>query len=572
MSLEPQVLPDEIIASILYHANRLPSRIQTLKSCSLVSRAFANPAQSLIFSTINFDISRTSRFLVFQSLCATLLRNRTLGLYVKELQVRSDSPDVYELHIPAFNAFRTLHNLRKFTFICGLGTGSSANKHAVTNRLGFGSEGSAMEGHSGPREAEEDDDDSLIGWPQFAKTNQANLSIVFNRPSLRALELGGLRNLPLTFLLSFLRLEHLILNSNLTADLSQASGSDTQLMVLSNIKLRRLTLREVGAGLINAIASMLAYKPDGLKKLDLAHVRLVGVEDFANAAWNLVRIGGRALEEFGWEGVVTRPNAFKPIDLTPHRSTIKRLTVSVTYRVWFAEPQVLADLQSLLRQLAGPDSALEVLTIRASFAGSSSSSSSFSSSDRPTGRNRSGSFFDITSDPEYLEEWAELDKILSHKKSFRKLDRIELEYVPSSTTPSKSSTQPTRTSTNSSILASTRNSTSTNSSSGSSSFLLAPAPTRAPAELELTYWWQDTAWLLSSQLAHTRAKGVIVTFGESRSTRREWVVFDGRSPPVSPSINGVVGAEGGDDGSGEVLVGRNGALEDGNSGWLPMRI
>lgn len=226
---------------------------------------------------------------------------------MRELQVRSDSPDVYELHIPAFNAFRTLHNLRKFAFICGLGKDSSASKHAVPSRSGFGSEGeSGMDGHSGSREAEEDDEDSLVGWPQFAKTNQANLSIVFSLPSLRALELGGLRNLPQTFLLSFLRLEHLILNSNLTADLSQSSGSDTQLMVLSNIKLRRLTLREVGAGLINAIASMLAYKPDGLKKLDLAHVRLVGVEEFASAAWSLVRIGGRALEEFGWEGVVTR--------------------------------------------------------------------------------------------------------------------------------------------------------------------------------------------------------------------------------------------------------------------------
>lgn len=302
MSLESTDLPEEIISNILSHIDRIPSsRIKSLKSCSLVSRAFLHPAQSYIFSTITFDISRTSRFLVFQSLCATLLRNRTLGLYVKELQVRSDSPDVYELHIPAFNAFRTLHNLRRFTFICGSGKDASVSRN--TARPSFGGEGGSG---IDAGEVEDDDDDSLVGWPQFAKTNQANLSIVFNCPSLQVLELGGIRNLPLTFLLAFLRLDHLILDSNLTADLSQSSGSDTQLMVLSNIKLHRLTLREVGGGLINAIASMLAYKPEGLKKLDLAHVRLMGVEEFAGAAWNLVRIGGRALEEFAWEGVVTR--------------------------------------------------------------------------------------------------------------------------------------------------------------------------------------------------------------------------------------------------------------------------
>ena len=87
------------------------------------------------------------------------------------------------------------------------------------------------------------------------------------------------------------------------------------------------------------------------------------------------------------------------MDLTSHRSTVKHLTVSVTYRVWFAEPQVLADLQSLLGQLAGPDSALEVLTIRASFANSSSSSCSFSTSKKPNG---GSSFFNITSN--YLNE------------------------------------------------------------------------------------------------------------------------------------------------------------------------
>lgn len=65
---------------------------------------------------------------------------------------------------------------------------------------------------------------------------------------------------------------------------------------------------------------------------------------------------------------------------------------------------------------------------------------------------------------------------------------------------------------------------------------------------------------------------MIVTFGESRSTRREWVVFDGRSPPVSPNVNGVVSGEGTDEGGLDVLVGRAIAAGDGNGGWLPMRI
>ena len=71
-------------------------------------------------------------------------------------------------------------------------------------------------------------------------------------------------------------------------------------MVLSNIRLRRLTWREVGG-------------------LDLAHVMLVGVEEFASAAWSLVRIGGRALEEFAWEGVVTRRTSLQPLCQVLHQ-------------------------------------------------------------------------------------------------------------------------------------------------------------------------------------------------------------------------------------------------------------
>ena len=65
---------------------------------------------------------------------------------------------------------------------------------------------------------------------------------------------------------------------------------------------------------------------------------------------------------------------------------------------------------------------------------------------------------------------------------------------------------------------------------------------------------------------------MIVTFGESRSTRREWEVFDGRSPPVSTNVNGAVSEGGTEEESLDVLVARRVAGGEGNGGWLPMRI
>lgn len=272
-------IPEEVTSAIVAQVNRLPlSRISVLKSCCLLSHAFVRPAQARIFETINFDISRTSRFVVFQSLCRSLLKNRVLGHHVRDLQVRSDTPDLYELHIPAFNAFRTMQGLTKFTFICGRRTGSGMDAN----------------------------DDGLVGWEQFARTVQANLDFLFALPSLRTLEVGGIQNFPSSILLTFMRIHHLLIDAHFTVDAGLAAGSATSLKVLSSIKLKSLTLREVGKELISALTSMLAYNPTTLKRLDLAPVKVVGVDEFSSSVWGLIRLGGRALEEFEWESVSSR--------------------------------------------------------------------------------------------------------------------------------------------------------------------------------------------------------------------------------------------------------------------------
>ncbi|KAF6747672.1 hypothetical protein DFP72DRAFT_590332 [Ephemerocybe angulata] len=481
-------LPEEVIISISYHVNRLPfHRISTLKSCSLTSRAFLRPSQAHIFASINFDISRTSRFVVFQSLCRTLLKNRGLGLHVRELQLRSDTPDLYELHIPALNSFRTMLGLNKFTFICGRRSG---------------------DGTSDPEDAE-----MLIGWEQFARTVRGNLNFVFSLPTLRTLELGGIHNLPSTLLVSFMKMEHLLLDSHLSIDSSMNATSPTGLMVLSSIRLQSLTLREVDSGVVNALASMLAYKPNGLKRLDLAPVRLAGVEGFSGAVWNLLRLGGRGLQAFEWEGVSARPHAFKPIDLSTIRTSLRHLSVSITYSVWFAEPQVLIDLHALLRQLSSADVALEVVTIKTAFAGASSGDGSSNLTDFAG--------FDLTSDPEFLDEWSDLDKILSHKKAFKKLDRIELEYVRHT-----ASSKATATSSLAVPVRGNSKSFPPNKGFGTPPSLAEVAYTK---ELE---WWTDTACTFAERLAGTRARGVVIVFGESKTRRRSWAVFEPRSPEV----------------------------------------
>ncbi|KAJ3546262.1 hypothetical protein NMY22_g2125 [Coprinellus aureogranulatus] len=501
-------LPDEVASAIVAQVNRQStSRIGALKSCALVSHAFVRPAQAHIFETISFDISRTSRFVVFQSLCRSLLRNRSLGLHVRDLQVRSDTPDLYELHIPAFNAFRTMLGLSKFTFICGRRTGSGMDAS----------------------------EEGLVGWEHFARTVQSNLQFVFALPSLQSLELGGIQNFPSATLLGFMRLRHLLLDSHFTVDTGLVAGSATSLMILSSIRLKSLTLREVGKDLISSLASMLAYNPTTLKRLDLAPVKVVGVEDFASATWSLMRLGGRGIEEFEWEGVSARPHSFKPIDLGSIRNTLKRLTVSITYSANFAEPQVLTDLQALLRQISSPESALEVVTIKTSFAGGSSSSDGGSTSTDFSGG------FDPTHDPEFLDEWSDLDEILSHKKSFKRLDRLEIEYVPVSKSP-----KPIHGS--SSAITATRK---PDTRSFSTKSITAPPSLGEAAYSREQEWWTDTACAFAERLAGTRAKGVVIVFGESKTRRRSWAVFEPRSP-MSSGTEAPAGHEG--------------------YGWQPMRI
>jgi hypothetical protein len=166
------------------------------------------------------------------------------------------------------------------------------------------------------------------------------------------------------------------------------------------------------------------------------------------------------------------------------------------------------------------------VTIKASFAGGSSSSDGGSTSADFNGG------FDPTNDPEFLDEWSELDKILSHKKGFKKLDRLELEYVPIS-----KSSKPIR------------------SVSSVSTATVGPAPRafstksmNLPQSLgEMAYsreqaWWTDTACAFAERLAGTRAKGVVIVFGESKTRRRSWAVFEPRSP-LSPG-DGQTGNEG----------------------------
>lgn len=414
---------------------------------------------------------------------------------MRELQVRSDTPDLYELHIPSFNAFRTLHGLNKFTFICGA-------------RNSDGDESSM-------------DSDGPIGWEHYARTVQANLLFLFSLPSLRTLEIGGIQNLPSSLLVSFLRLEHLILDAHVSVDPSMYASSPTSLMVLSSIRLKSLTLRQVGVGLISALASMLAYKPNGLKRLDLAPVRLVDVEEVSGAVWSLLRLGARSLEEFEWEGLAARPQAFKPIHLGSIRTTLRHLTVSITYSAWFAEPQVLSDLHALLRHLSSSDSVLEVVTIKTCFAGGSSGEGGTSSADYAGG-------FDLHSDPEFLDEWSELDKILCQKRMFKKLDRVELEYVRHS--------------------AVKKNVTAASLGTQNSRSFATRSTVPPPSLAEMAYaheldWWTETACVFAERLAGTRAKGVVIAFGESKVQRRSWAVFEPRSP-MSPveEVRGVHGA------------------------------
>jgi hypothetical protein len=149
-------------------------------------------------------------------------------------------------------------------------------------------------------------DDGLVGWEQFARTVQANLDFLFALPSLRTLEVGGIQNFPSSILLTFMRIHHLLIDAHFTVDAGLAAGSATSLKVLSSIKLKSLTLREVGKELISALTSMLAYNPTTLKRLDLAPVKVVGVDEFSSSVWGLIRLGGRALEEFEWESVSSR--------------------------------------------------------------------------------------------------------------------------------------------------------------------------------------------------------------------------------------------------------------------------
>ena len=289
----PLDLPDEVIALLLRHVNRLSFfRISTLKSCALLSHAFRGPAQTHLFSTIRFDISRTSRFRVFQTFAKVLLENRGLGRYVRELELRSDSSDLYEIHIRAFNAFRTMTSLNKFAFICGIQREERPRPASMTEFDNLQSE------------------NDIVGWDRFSLSVQSNLMFLFSLPSLRTLELGGVRSFPASYLLSFMRLDYLILDSQLTLDNSIAAGQATSLQILSSIKLKSLALREVGDGVATALASMLAYKPDGLKRLELSPVRFAGVDKFSTAVWSLMRLGGRALEEFEWEGVAARRASF----------------------------------------------------------------------------------------------------------------------------------------------------------------------------------------------------------------------------------------------------------------------
>ncbi|KAJ7432191.1 hypothetical protein B0H11DRAFT_2127344 [Mycena galericulata] len=95
----PQELVDAIIAEIRPLHNRYPSSLyedasapdfETLKSCTLVSRAFARPAQSLIFSAVRLDgfgHSRSRRYTKapFERF-ARLLRERPhIASYVRNL-------------------------------------------------------------------------------------------------------------------------------------------------------------------------------------------------------------------------------------------------------------------------------------------------------------------------------------------------------------------------------------------------------------------------------------------------------------------------------------------------------
>jgi hypothetical protein len=103
-----------------------------------------------------------------------------------------------------------------------------------------------------------------------------------------------------------MRIHHLLIDAHFTVDAGLAAGSATSLMVLSSIKLKSLTLRQVEKELISALTSMLAYNPTTLKRLDLAPVKVVGVDEFSSSVWGLIRLGGRALEDFEWESVSSR--------------------------------------------------------------------------------------------------------------------------------------------------------------------------------------------------------------------------------------------------------------------------
>ncbi|KAG2021320.1 hypothetical protein CC2G_006566 [Coprinopsis cinerea AmutBmut pab1-1] len=283
-------IPTEVIDLILYHVHAQSqsqhhqnphyySGKSTLLAFARVSKVFYERSVPWLYRDVKWNISKPERFVKFQRFCRavqrggavlgrysveeeagaeengdtereTKERETELGAYVESLEIVNDQPSVYELHVPAFNAFRKMKNLRRVVFIVGQDDSTTASS----------SQDDSPPGKEG-----------VVWKTDLSRTVQTNLSILFTLPSLTYLKLSGIHSLPFTLLTAFTAIPSLTL-SHTDIDTTDETGvlRRTPLPTPESIRLSEIEIvGGVSSNLVRTLGSVLSVKPGVVRRLRL---------------------------------------------------------------------------------------------------------------------------------------------------------------------------------------------------------------------------------------------------------------------------------------------------------------
>ncbi|CAA7261088.1 unnamed protein product [Cyclocybe aegerita] len=358
-------LPPELIETIVDEIGLLHDR-GTLKACSLVSLAFAFPAQRHLFRAVDLD-NHIPRKKAYQRFHRLLVAKPHLGAYVRELRLGDDSEDDF-----------------------GSGKSWIVQAKTLPRTLGLLPR---LEAFTLTFNAEQ------TNWKAIPAETRSALGHLFRLPSLQAVSLEFIKAFPPQLLLSLTRLKHLSL-SCVETDMSTPLATYIHTRWESN--LQSLFLRGTSPPTVEMIGQALASSPPhSLRRLAITPTFEHG---FSDAVSDLIKTGGSCLTAFEWLPSIHFSSSAGSIDLglLPQ---LRLLRFVVSFRKTYAQgpfPEVVR----LLSQLVAPQTVNSTANIVESV-----------TIDVHCVRNVDGN--------KLQTEWKPIDKVLT-KPAFRRLKEVKV--------------------------------------------------------------------------------------------------------------------------------------------------